>query len=80
MFFFDVICTLLSLVEEHLTTLEIPIVFSAYCGSVMASFWLYLNTADDASPMLYYTFSNLGDLQDQLDQFWIQLFCLTAEI
>ena len=77
--FSDFICTLLTLVRVHLATLENPIVFSVYCGAETASFCFYLHTTDNASPMLYYTFSNLGDLWDQIDQFCIQLFYLPAK-
>ena len=39
----------------------------------MATFRFYSCNDDDASPLLQYTFSNLGDLQKQLYYLWIQL-------
>ena len=54
------------MVKTYLDDLDTPIVFSPYCGSGTASFRFYMNTTNDASPVLHYTFSNLGDLQDQL--------------
>ena len=42
----------------------------------MATFKFYSDTTDDASPLLHYTFSNLGDLQDQLYYFSLQTIYL----
>ena len=46
---------------------------------MMASFKFYSCDADDASPLLHCTFSNLVDLKDQLYYFWLQLFYLLKE-
>ena len=43
------------------------------------SFRFYGDTNDDTSPLLHYTFSNLGDLKDQLYYFWLQLIYLLKE-
>ena len=61
------------MMKTYLDDLNNPFIFSHYCGSMMASFMFYADTTDDASPLLHYTFSNLGDLQDQLYYFWLQL-------
>ena len=42
----------------------------------MATFKFYSDTTEDTSPLLHYTFSNLGDLQDQLYYIWLQLIYL----
>ena len=76
-YFPDFINSHIMLVKAQIDALDTTIVFSSYCGSVTASFWLYTNATNDATPLLCYAFSNLGDLQDQLDQFWIQLSYLT---
>ena len=68
-YFPDIINSHITLVKAHFDALDTPIVFSPYCGSVTASFQFYANTTDDATPLLCYIFSNLGDLQDQLYQF-----------
>ena len=58
------------------TYLDNPFIFSPCCGNMMATFRFYSDTSDDASPLLHYTFSNLGDLQDQFYYFWLQLIYL----
>ena len=75
-YFPDIINAQIMMVKTYLDDLDTPIVFSAYCGSVTASFKFYTNNANDPNPLLHYIFSNLGDLQDQLYQFWIQLIYL----
>ena len=64
------------MVKTYLDDLDNPLIFSPYCGNMMPSFRFYPDTTDDASPLLQYTFSNLGDLQDQLYYFWLQLIYL----
>ena len=61
------------MVKMYLDNLDNPLIFSPSCGNMMATFKFYSNTTEDASPLLHYTFSNLGDLQDQLYYFWLQL-------
>ena len=46
---------------------------------MMATFRFYSHETDDASPLLYYTFSNLGDLKNKLYYFWLQLIYLLKE-
>ena len=49
------------------------LIFSPYCGYTMVTFKFYSCDDNDDSLRLYYTFSNLGDLESQLYYFWIQL-------
>ena len=76
-YFSDIINSHIMMVKTYLDDLDTPIVFSPYCESVTASFRFYPITTDDVTPLLCYTFSNLGDLKNQLYQFWIQLLYLT---
>ena len=76
-YFSDILNSHIMMVKTYLDDLDTPIVFSPYCGSVTASFRFYPITTNDATPLLCYTFSNLGDLNDQLYQFWVQLLYLT---
>ena len=73
----DIINSNIMMVKTYVDDLDTPIVFSPYCRSVTASFRFYPITTNDATPLLYFTFSNLGDLNDLLYQSWIQLLYLT---
>ena len=64
------------MVRTYLDDLDNPLIFSPYCGNMMTTFKFYSDTTEDAPPLLHYTFSNLGDLQDQLYIFWLQLIYL----
>ena len=75
-YFQDVKNAQVMMVKTYLDDLDNPLVFSSYCGNMMATFKFYSHTTEDASPLLHYTFSNLGDLQDQLYYFWLQLIYL----
>ena len=66
----------MEMVTTYLDDMDNLLIFSPYCGNMMATFKFYSETNEDASPLLYYTFSNLGDLQDQLYYFWLQLIYL----
>ena len=59
------------MIRMHLDNLGNPLIFLPYCGYTMTTFRFY--SYDDNSLILYYTFSNLGDLENQLYFFWIQL-------
>ena len=67
------------MVRTYLDDLDNPLIFSPYCGTMMATFKFYSCSADDVSPLLHCTFSNLGDLKDQLYYFWLQLIYLLKE-
>ena len=64
---------------NYFTEVMDALIFSPYCGNTMATFKFYSYNDNDDSPVLYYTFSNLGDLEDQLDYFWLQFTQLLEE-
>ena len=61
------------MMRMYLDDLGNPLIFLPYCGYTMATFKFYCYDENDDSPILYYTFSNLGDLEIQSYYFWIQL-------
>ena len=61
------------IMRMYLDDLGNLLIFSSYYGYTMATFKFYSYNDNDDSPILYYTFSNLGDLEDRLYYFWIQL-------
>ena len=63
--------------KAYLDALDTPIVFSPYSGSMTVSSNFCTNATNDNTPLQCFTFSNLGDLQDQFYQFWVQLFYFT---
>ena len=67
------------MVRIYLDDIDNPLIFSHYCGNTMATFKFYSCNDDNASPPLHCTFSNLGDLEDQLYYFWVQLIYLLKE-
>ena len=67
------------MVRTYLDDLDNPLIFSPYCGTMIANSKFYSCDANDASPLLHCTFSNLGDLKDQLCYFWLQLIYLLKE-
>ena len=75
-YFLDVMNVQMMMVKTYLDDLDNPLIFSPYCGNMMATFKFYWDTTADASPLLHYTFSNLGDLQDQLYYVWLQIIYL----
>ena len=64
------------MVRTYVDDLDNPLIFSLYCGNMMGTFKFYSDTTEYTSPLLHYTFSSLGDLQDQLYYFWWQLIYL----
>ena len=67
------------MVRMYLDNLDNPLIFLPYCGYTMMTFKFYSYDDNNYSPILYYTFSNLGDIEDQLYYFWIQLNHLLKE-
>ena len=53
------------MLRKYLKVIGDPLIFSSHCGHMMATFKFYSYEVED-SLKLHYTFSNLGDLQDQL--------------
>ena len=78
-YFLDIINAKIMMVKTYLDDLNNPLIFSHYYGTMTASCRFYRDTTNDASPLLHYTFSNLGGLQDQLYQFWLQFIYLIKE-
>ena len=64
------------MMRTYLDDVYNPLIFSPYFRNMMSTFKLYSDTTEDASPLLHYTFSNMGDLKDQLYYFWLQLIYL----
>ena len=75
-YFQEVMNAQMVMVRTYMDDLDNPLIFSPYCGNMMVTFKFYSDTAEDASPLLHYTFSDLGDLQDQFYYFWLQLIYL----
>ena len=78
-YFQEVMDVQTEMITIYLDDLDNPLIFSPYCGTMMATFRFYTCNADDDSPLLHCTFSNLGDLKDQLYYFWVQLIYLLKE-
>ena len=78
-YFQEVIGAQTEIVKMYLDDLDNPLIFLHYCGSMMATFKFYSYNENDDSPLLHYTFSNLGDLEDQLYYFWVQLIYFLKE-
>ena len=51
--------------RRYLENLGNPLIFSSHCGYTMVTFKFYSYDEED-SLKLHYTFSNLGNLEDQL--------------
>ena len=71
-FFKDIMEEKAEMIRKYLKDVGNPLVFSTHIGSNMATFKFYLPTEED-SLKLHYTFSNLGDLREQLYFLWVQL-------
>ena len=71
-FFQEMIEEKAEMIRKYLKDMGNPLVFSTHIGLNMATFKFYSPQEED-SLKLNYTFSNLGDLQDQLYFLWVQL-------
>ena len=74
-YFLDIMNAQVMMVKTYWDDLDNPLIFYPCCGNMMATFMFYSDTTN-VSPLLHYTFSNLGDLQDQLYYLWLQLIYL----
>ena len=72
-FFQDTIQEKAEMVRKYLKGMSNPLVFSTYIGPNMAPFKFYYPEDEEDSLNLHYTFSNLGDLEEQLYFLWVQL-------
>ena len=59
------------MIRKYLKEVDSTLVFTTYIRPNMATFKFYSSKEDTLK--LHYTFSNLGDLPDQLYYLWIQL-------
>ena len=78
-YFQEVMNVQTEMVRTYLDDLDNPLICSPCCGTMMATFKFYSYDTEDASPLLHYTFSNLGDLENQSYYFWLQLIYLLKE-
>ena len=60
------------MLRKYLEDLGDPLIFLSHCGYTMMTFKFY-SYDDEDYLKLHYTFSNLGDLEDQLYFLWVQL-------
>ena len=60
------------MLRKYLKDIGNPLIFSAHYVHTMATFKFYSYDEED-SLKLHFTFSNLGDLKDQLYFLWVQL-------
>ena len=67
-----------NMLKKHLKDTNSSLVICANIGPNVATFKLY-NTIEKDSLKLCYTISNLGNLEDQLYQLWVQLNYLLRE-
>ena len=65
-FFLDTIQEKAEMIRKYLKDMGNPLVFSTHIGSNMATFKFYSPRDEEDSLKLHYTFSNLGDLKEQL--------------
>ena len=59
------------MIQKYLRDMGDPLVFTIHIGPSMATFKFYSHQEEN-SLKLHYTFSNLGDLQEQLYFLWVQ--------
>ena len=71
-FFIDTLTEKAEILKKHLKDTSSKLVICANIGPNMATFEFF-NPQEEDSLKLKYTFSNLGDLQDQLYYLWVQL-------
>ena len=71
-FFVDTLTKQEKMLKKHFKDTHSDLVICAPIGPNVATF-KFFNQQEEDSLKLCYTFSNLGDLQDQLYQLWVQL-------
>ena len=72
-FFQETIQEKVEMIRKYLKDMGNPLVFSAHIGPNMATFKFYSPKDEEDYLKLHYTFSNLGDLKEQLYFLWVQL-------
>ena len=71
-FFVDTLTEKAEMFKKHLKDTKSKLVICANIGLSMATF-KFFNPEEEDSLKLHYTFSNLGDLKDQIYNLWVQL-------
>ena len=71
-FFQETIEEKAEMIRKYLKDVGNPLVFFTHFGPNMATFKFYSSHEED-SLKFHYTFSNLGNLQDQLYFLWVKL-------
>ena len=72
-FFQDTIQEKVDMIRKYLKDIGDPLVFTTHIGLNMATFKFYSPKDEEDSLKFHYTFSNLGDLSEQLYFLWVQL-------
>ena len=72
-FFQDTIQEKAEMIRKYLKDVGNPLIFSTHIGPNMATFKFYSPKDEEDALKLHYTFSNLGDLKEQLYFLWVQL-------
>ena len=67
-----------NMLKKHLKTTQSDLVICANIGPNMATFKLY-NIKEEDLLKLHVTISNVGDIEEQLCQLWVQLNYLLRE-
>ena len=78
MFFMKTLTEKAEMLKKHLKDTKSKLVICANIGPNMATF-KFFNQQEEDSLNLHYTFSNFGDLQDQLYNLWVQLNYMLKE-
>ena len=76
--FVQLLTNKVNMLKKHLKTTQSDLVICANIGPNMETFKLY-NIKEEDSLKLHITISNLGDIDEQLYQFWVQLNYLLKE-
>ena len=71
-FFMNTLTEKAEMLKKHLKDISSQLVICANIGPNMATFKFFALQEED-SLKLHYTFSNLGDLKEQLHYLWVQL-------
>ena len=71
-FFIDTLTEKVEMLKKYLKDISSQLVICANIGPNMATFKFFTPQEED-SLKLHYTFSNLGDLKEQLYYLWVQL-------
>ena len=77
-FFKETITKKAEMIEKHLREARSTLIFTTYIGPNSVTFRFY--SSKDDKLKLQYTFSNLGDLPDQLYYLWLQLKYVLWEV